>query len=80
MINKAFWIFLVMLLLPAVADAQSRAEDFHKADLNGDGFIDAKENESVIQSAFFASKQATMLNRDHDGRIALNEFPGAATP
>ncbi|RZZ88080.1 EF-hand domain-containing protein [Pseudoxanthomonas winnipegensis] len=42
----------VLLLLPGIALAQSRADVFKKADVNGDGYIDAKENAAVIDNAF----------------------------
>jgi Ca2+-binding EF-hand superfamily protein len=67
-INRSFLITVVVSLFPAIALAQSQADAFHKADLNGDGFIDAKENESVIQSAFKEQ------DANGDGFIDLSEM------
>lgn len=134
-----------LFLLPSIAVAQSRADAFKKADVNGDGYIDAKENAAVIDAAFkdqdangdgfisfeemqdylqrhvagaegqrvalptsalnqvasrgikgmdengdglvsldeyrsSAMKQARALDRDQDGRISADEFPGMKRP
>lgn len=136
---------IILFLLPGIVLAQSRADAFKKADVNGDGYIDAKENAAVIDAAFkeqdvngdgfisleemqnylqthvagaegrrvalpasamnqvasrgikemdengdglvsldeyrnSAMKQARSLDRDQDGRISADEFPGMKRP
>lgn len=68
MISRSFLVVVMVALLPSIAFAQSRAEAFHKADLNGDGFIDGKENEAVIRSAFKEQ------DANGDGFIDLSEM------
>lgn len=48
------WSFAVfaLILLPMLGLAQTQADAFKKADLNGDGYIDAKENEAVLAETF----------------------------